>query len=86
MPKAPFAWTKPGLELEIGIGDFEHLAAPFRLRGKVRELCEHDGPATFDEFSDLIEEVRFARDSLRWKEMDSNDHSLARERRLYCGR
>jgi hypothetical protein len=23
----------------------------------------HDGPATFDEFSDLIEEVRFARDS-----------------------
>ena len=61
MPKAPFAWTKPGLELEIGIGDFEHLAAPFRLRGKVRELCEHDGPATFDEFSELIEEVRFAR-------------------------
>ena len=38
MLKAPFAWTKPGLELEIGIGDFEHLAAPFRLRGKVREL------------------------------------------------
>jgi hypothetical protein len=26
------------LELEVGIGDFEHLAAPFRLRGKVREL------------------------------------------------
>jgi hypothetical protein len=39
MPKAPFAWTKPGLELEVGIGDFEHLAAPFRLRGKVRELA-----------------------------------------------
>jgi hypothetical protein len=28
----------PELELEIGIGDFEHLAAPIRLRGKVRDL------------------------------------------------
>ena len=38
MPKAPFAWTKPGLELEIGIGDFEHLAAPFALREGSRSL------------------------------------------------
>jgi hypothetical protein len=38
---------------------------------------EHDGPATFDEFSDLIEEVRFARDSLRWREKDSNPRSLS---------
>jgi hypothetical protein len=29
MPGAPFTWTKAGLELEIGFGEFEHLAAPF---------------------------------------------------------
>ena len=28
MPGAPFTWTKAGLELEIGFGGFEHLAAP----------------------------------------------------------
>jgi hypothetical protein len=37
-------------------------AAPARL-GIEPDITEHDGPATFDEFSDLIEEVRFARDS-----------------------
>jgi hypothetical protein len=38
MPSAPFTWTKAGLELEIGFGDFEHLAAPFRPLGYVRDL------------------------------------------------
>jgi hypothetical protein len=28
-------WTKPGPELEMGFGDFEHLAAPLGLLGKV---------------------------------------------------
>jgi hypothetical protein len=38
MLSAPFTWTKAGLELEIGFGDFEHLAAPFRPLGYVRDL------------------------------------------------
>jgi hypothetical protein len=33
-PRAPFARTLPDLELDIGIGDSEHLAAPIRLRGE----------------------------------------------------
>jgi len=39
MPGAPFTRTKAALELEIGFGDPEHLAASlFRLLGNVRDL------------------------------------------------
>jgi hypothetical protein len=38
MPGAPFTWTKAGIEIEIGFGDFEHLAAPFSPPWQVSRL------------------------------------------------
>ena len=57
MPGAPFTWTKAGFELEIGFGDFEHLAALFRRLGKYRD-CRDLGFVTSHGTFHVIRESR----------------------------
>src|SRR6266851_4470650 len=38
MPDAPFTWTKAGVELEIGLRDFEHAIEGFSVEGSTSTM------------------------------------------------